>query len=102
MVYPGGERTGKEISYQTGDNFETVLSYFDRTLAVKPIGIADTGDWRKEKMDQETYLYSCYSADINLLTVETGCIYVVSHGQVTDIRSWLLTGEGSNTPCSEP
>jgi hypothetical protein len=98
ITYPDGTRTGKHSSYTSTVSLDTVLSFYDQHLDVQPWP-ADTGQWRREKLEGSKYLYSCYAGDINGLTTETGCIYVSGEKERSHIETVLFRSEGGNIPC---
>ena len=100
IVYPGTNRVTKELSYTTEDAFETVSNFLDDHLEVKDAFGGDIGDWVKEIIGEQNYLYSCYGADINLITTESGCIYVRDTGNGTKIEISFYRSEGSYVPCT--
>ena len=99
ITYPDARRTTKTFSITTKDSLETVLEFYTQSLGVKPIFDADTGDWRMERLSDKRYLLSCYGADINGVSTESGCIYVSVDGSHTKIDGDLYRSEGSNIPC---
>ena len=99
IAYPGTKRVTKDLSYTTKDAFETVSAFLDNHLKTKDAPGGDIGDWVKEKIGERNYLYSCYGVDINLLTSESGCIYVRDTGNTTQINILFYRSEGSETPC---
>ena len=98
VVYPEGQTTTEQLSYDINDSIEAVLEFYDQRLNVQPFP-GDTGQWRREELSTSKYLYSCYGVDINLLTTETGCIYVNPGGAGTHIETQLLKSEGGSIPC---
>lgn len=76
--------------------------FYSQHLGAQPALLADKGEWRQEKLSNGTYLFSCYAADINRITTESGCIYVSADGSYTRIEGELNRSEGSNVPCLRP
>jgi hypothetical protein len=100
VTYPDGKRTTVEFYFTSTDSLTSVLQFYDQQLDVQPFP-GDIGQWRREKLADSRYLYSCYGVDINNTTTETGCIYIDSDGTNTYIRTELLRAEGANNPCSK-
>jgi len=102
ISYPGGQTTTAEnASYITPDNIEIVLHFFDRHLDAADPSVAVTNQWRKVKTNGSSYLYYCYAGDVNLITTESGCIYIKPDGNNTLVRSMFFRSEGTNTPCPQ-
>jgi hypothetical protein len=104
LAYPDGGQLklepAKPISFTTGDSIEEVLLFYDKLLEIKPWP-AEIGYWQREQLKDANYLYSCYGADSNRITGETGCIYVRRQGEDTLIRTILYRTEGTNIPCKQ-
>lgn len=100
ITYPDAKKTTEVFSITTQDSLVSVLEFYTQNLDTKPIFEADTGDWKMEELSSNRYLFSCYGADINLITTESGCIYVSSNGVYTRIDGNFARSEGSNVPCS--
>lgn len=98
IMYPSESRTTRQFSNTTPTVIEEVLLFYDKTLDVQPWP-ADIGLWRREKLTENSYLYSCYGVDINGLSTETGCIYLYQRDENTHIVGILLRSEGDNLPC---
>ncbi|CAG1006274.1 hypothetical protein ANRL4_03614 [Anaerolineae bacterium] len=98
IVYPDGRREPRPFSDVYRVSFDSVLSFYDQNLHIAS-SPRDTDLWRKERLSTTAYLYSCYAADINGLTAESGCIYVHQEDNATRVETRLLRSEGSNTPC---
>jgi hypothetical protein len=100
LTYPDATRTAKPYSLVVSDPMNTILEFYDEHLNVQPAPLADFNEWQVEKLNDGSYLCSCYGKDINRITGETGCIYVSVDGDNTKIKSEFYRSEGSNTPCS--
>jgi hypothetical protein len=100
ITYPDARRTTKTFFLVTSDPIDKVLQFYNQQLDAQPLYLADTGDWKQEQLSNTKYLFSCYGNDINLLTTESGCIYVSIEGSFTRIEGDLVRSEGSNIPCS--
>lgn len=100
--YPTGAvvaQEGHDYDFSTGDNLATVVSFYDARL-MPTDGGDPTNHWAKETLPASNYLYRCYGSDVNLLTTETGCIYVEPQiGGTTQIRISFFRGEGNGWPC---
>lgn len=98
IIFPNGMQITAQVSYTTTVSLDAVLSFYDQRLDAQPFP-EDALYWKKEELRDSKYLYYCYAGDINFLTTETGCIYVVREEKSTRIDTMLLRSEGSNTPC---
>lgn len=98
LTYPNAQQTTAQFIHTTTNSIESVLQFYDEKLNVQQFP-ANTGQWKREILSDGRYLYSCYGVDINLLTTETGCIYLKGETGSTAIETMLLRSEGSNTPC---
>lgn len=99
LTYPNATRTAKPFSLVVPDPINTVLEYYDEHLDPHLAPLADFNEWEVEKLSDASYLYSCYGSDLNLITGETGCIFVSVDGAYTKIVGEFYRSEGSNTPC---
>ena len=96
--YPTGETLTTRESIDTPHTFEDVMSFYESRLLIGQPG-SQSKLWQKELLSKSTTRYSCYEADINGLTAETGCIIVNQVASGTRIVTLLLRGEGSSLPC---
>ena len=98
--YPDGSRIklaeGKLSVQQTNDS----INFFDDALPthVSTFLGTDLGQWQKRQTDANI-VYACYGHDINLLTTETGCIYVRAIDGGTRVEYVRFRSEGGHTPC---
>lgn len=98
ITYPDGKRTNGPGMLEAEVPIQTVLAFYDQELSAQ-IGSTDFREWSKELREDSSYLYSCYAVDINLLTAETGCIWVTGSQKSTQIKTALLRGEGGSWGC---
>lgn len=99
LRYPDGQRTAEAFQCVTEADLLDVLAFYDSALQAQPWP-ADTGDWTRQELAPGVFRYTCYGTDINYLSTETGCIYVLQQTQGTVIvRGMLLRSEGSNAQC---
>jgi hypothetical protein len=96
--YSDGVPLGQDATTVVPDSLETVVTYYDKTLDAQPSQNSEPAVWRTEKLNNG-YLYWCYSADINLLTAETGCIYVLKNDVGTSLEYRLRRSEGGHLTC---
>jgi hypothetical protein len=98
-----GQGTGLRFSYTVDEPIDEVLSFYDSRLLGKEyrVGGIYLGQWNKQELGNSQFLYYCYGGDINLMTSESGCIYVRHQGQKTRIAAYLYRSEGANTQCSQ-
>ena len=100
ITYPDARVTTKAFSLVTSDPIDIVLQFYNQQLDARHLYLADSNDWKQEQLSDSKYLFSCYGNDINLLSTESGCIYVSIEGVYTRIEGDLARSEGSNVPCS--
>lgn len=97
--YPDGQRTAEAFQSVTGADLFDVLAFYDRALQVQPWP-GDTGLWTRQELTPDVFQYTCYGTDINHLSTETGCIFVLQQTEGTvSVRGVLLRSEGSNVQC---
>jgi hypothetical protein len=91
---------GERVASTTSASINSVLSFYDYELTEKSLKLLgyNLGEWQKN-VDNETTSYSCYGGDINLLTTETGCIYIRASGEDTLIEAVRYRSEGGHVPC---
>ena len=99
LTYPDATRTARPFSLVATETIDTVLEFYNEHLSAQPASLADLNEWQVEKLSEGSYLYSCYGTDINLITTETGCIFVSFDDAYTKIVGEFYRSEGSNTPC---
>lgn len=87
--------------YTTDEPLNKLLSFYDQRLNAKPALEADVGEWGREELHTDIYLFSCYGVDINRYTTETGCVYVVNQREENKrtVIANLYKGEGANPQC---
>jgi len=98
ITYPDAKKTNAEFSHALNVSIDSVLPFFDHHLDIRTAPV-ERGQWQREEVTNSKYVYSCISVDINGLTGETGCIYVVKDEQNTRIHSKLLRWEGGSITC---
>lgn len=98
ITFPDGKRTNRAGTQVAEVPIQTVLSFYDAKLNAQT-GSVDFREWSKELRKDGDYLYSCYAVDINLLTTETGCIWVSGSQESTQIKVAVLRGEGGSWSC---
>jgi len=100
--YPTGETIGETLtdpeSVDTPHPFEEVTRFYESRLPIGQPG-SQTKPWERELVSKSMIRYSCYAADINGMTAETGCITVNKVSAGTRIVTMLLRGEGASPPC---
>ena len=84
----------------TDEPVTKLLSFYEQRLNPKPVHEADIGLWGKEELDMGFYLFSCSSADINGLTTETGCIYIIDEESRRTVITELILAEGDYPQCA--
>lgn len=100
VTYPDARRTTSNFTYSGNEPVEMLLQFYDRELNAQPVR-TEYGQWVKEKLTASaTYLYSCYSNDINGITTETGCIYISSNGKTPSVKTEFFRSEGGHIPCA--
>jgi hypothetical protein len=101
ITYPEGKRTGREgreISY-TPDSLDKVFKFYtERLKATEVVPEASDGTWWLERRSQQL-VFACMAVDINLLTTETGCVYLSEESSKTKIEIQFLRSEGANWYC---
>jgi hypothetical protein len=100
--YPDGKRINRELIYETDEDYLKVVDFFTQQLNAEGPLLADDNEWRVKKLSDYETLFSCYGVDINLITAETGCIYVYDQDQQVIVETSLIRSEGANTPCHRP
>jgi len=105
VAYPSSDMTGlvegKWFTHTTTNDINEVISFYDARLLTgqHQLGNIELGEWRKEHLKDERLLYHCAGTDINLLSTETGCVYISKKDQDTYIESWFFRSEGTHIPC---
>jgi len=99
IIYPTGKIVTERESIMTSDPIETVLAYYNGKLNVKSNSIADTGDWRRNTLDNQGYMFSCSSLDFNRITTETGCLMVSADASGTRIEAILIKAADVEAQC---
>jgi len=106
VTYPDGNmnglKEGKWFSTTTTASVNSVMVFYDERLLTgeHSLGDINLGEWHRKELQDGRLLYECVGIDINLLTVETGCIYISKQNEGTYIESWFLRSEGGTITCS--
>ena len=82
------------------DAFDQVIRFYDQELPKleRAAETIDFGQWQREYSEGGA-AYTCYGVDINMLTTETGCIYLSPELAATKIELLRFRSEGGNVPC---
>lgn len=103
LVYASGQSSNQaRTTIITSDAFDQVINFYNQHLNPQPAAGFATGVWRQLDTQATFVSYACSSSDINMLTAETGCIFIIKEADKTSIVTELLTSEGSSVPCQGP
>ena len=103
LVYDTNLSSGQGSStFVTSDKMVNVINFYDQHLKQGSVSSFENGVWRKTDNTADLVAYSCSSVDVNMITAETGCIYIIKEINGVRIVSELTRNEGSSVPCQGP